>query len=573
MDRVSDSRISCCRLIVVAIIAAIASLGARPVYAATLTVTNTNDSGAGSLRNAITVANSDSGDTINFNIPGGGPFIITLASTLPAVASSMTISGPVSSPPRIIVNGNQAVQLMLVSAGATLSLKYLALSNAKLLGQPGDQSGAAIFNQGALNVANCTFSGNVASGGSDASGGVLGGAISSIGPSVSLTVVNSTFTNNQAAGFNSAVGGGGTALGGAIGGTGFVSISGSTFLNNQALGGTGLSAGQPGGSAVGGGVFTSGGQSTAIVNSTFFGNQATGGAGNGGDGESLGSAISVQGGPGTITSSTLVGNVVNGPRPLGGALDAEGIPVTLKSTILAANAPSDCFGNATDGGYNVADDTSCSFTPMGTSQVASASAIGVASVPADNGGPTKTIALAPGGLAVDAIPLADCTDQSSPTPQPIVTDQRGLPRPDPGNNPPVCDIGAYELQDSVAFAKFAVQAVIHRPDDFLVLGTFTLASSSMIDPLTQAVTLTVGAASPVTIPAGSFKKSTKGVYVFSGTVGGVLVAAAITPLAKNAYGFSIAGDGLYLAGIINPVTVMLQIGNATGSQKIKALTF
>lgn len=415
-----------------------------------------------------------------------------------------------------------------------------------------------------------------ASGGSDAATEALGGAISSFGPSVSLTVVNSTFTNNQAAGFNSAVGGAGTALGGAIGATGFVSISGSTFLNNQALGGTALRAGQPGGNAVGGGVFTSGGQSTAIVNSTFFGNQATGGAGNGSDGESLGSAISVQGGPGTITSSTLVGNVVNGPRPFGGALDAEGNPVTLKSTILANNltnnAPSECLGAPTDGGYNPADDSSCSFT-MGTSQVASASAIGVASVPADNGGPTKTIALAPGGLAVDAIPLADCTDQSSPTPQPIVTDQRGLPRPDSGDNPPVCDIGAYELQDSVAFAKFAVQAVIHRPDDFLVLGTFTLASSSMIDPPTQTVTLIVGAASAVTIPAGSFKKSTKGVYVFSGTVDGVLVAAAITPLAKNAYGFLIAGDGLNLAGIINPVTVMLQIGNATGSQKIKALIF
>lgn len=160
MDRVSDSRISCCRLIVVAIIAAVASLGARPVYAATLTVTNTNDSGAGSLRDAMTVVNSDSGDTINFNIPGGGPFIITLASTLPAIASSMTISGPVSSPPQIIVNGNHAVQLMLVNAGATLSLKYLTLSNGKLLGQPGDLFGAAIFNQGALNIANCTFSGN-----------------------------------------------------------------------------------------------------------------------------------------------------------------------------------------------------------------------------------------------------------------------------------------------------------------------------------------------------------------------------------------------------------------------------
>jgi len=51
---------------------------------------------------------------------------------------------------------------------------------------------------------------------------------------------------------------------------------------------------------------------------------------------------------------------------------------------------------------------------------------------ADNGGPTKTIALIPGSPAIDAIPLADC-----PT-----ADQRGFPRPDVGEV--ACDIGAYE---------------------------------------------------------------------------------------------------------------------------------
>ncbi|HEY3026191.1 MAG TPA: hypothetical protein VGJ55_08585, partial [Pyrinomonadaceae bacterium] len=38
------------------------------------TVTNTNDSGAGSLREAILNANAQAGlDTINFNIPGSDP--------------------------------------------------------------------------------------------------------------------------------------------------------------------------------------------------------------------------------------------------------------------------------------------------------------------------------------------------------------------------------------------------------------------------------------------------------------------------------------------------------------------
>jgi hypothetical protein len=65
---------------------------------------------------------------------------------------------------------------------------------------------------------------------------------------------------------------------------------------------------------------------------------------------------------------------------------------------------------------------------------------------ADNGGPTQTIALEVGSPAVDAIAFASCTDQATPKPNQLKTDQRGVTRPDPediGN--PACDIGAYEL--------------------------------------------------------------------------------------------------------------------------------
>ena len=55
--------------------------------AATLTVTNLNDSGPGSLRDRIAVANS--GDLINFAVQGQ----IGLASTL-EIAKSLTIEGP-----------------------------------------------------------------------------------------------------------------------------------------------------------------------------------------------------------------------------------------------------------------------------------------------------------------------------------------------------------------------------------------------------------------------------------------------------------------------------------------------
>ncbi|MEQ9232356.1 MAG: choice-of-anchor D domain-containing protein, partial [Cyclobacteriaceae bacterium] len=56
-------------------------------------VTNTNDSGVGSLRQAITNANASSGETISFNIPGAGPWDITLLSNLPNLLSTMTIDG------------------------------------------------------------------------------------------------------------------------------------------------------------------------------------------------------------------------------------------------------------------------------------------------------------------------------------------------------------------------------------------------------------------------------------------------------------------------------------------------
>ncbi len=62
--------------------------------ALTFTVTNTNDSGAGSLRQAILDANANSGaDMIAFNIAGGGVKTITPLSELPVITGTVTIDG------------------------------------------------------------------------------------------------------------------------------------------------------------------------------------------------------------------------------------------------------------------------------------------------------------------------------------------------------------------------------------------------------------------------------------------------------------------------------------------------
>ena len=68
----------------------VSMLAATSLSAATYTVTNTADSGAGSLRQAIIDANGTPGvaDTIAFNIPGAGAHTITPASPLPTITDA-----------------------------------------------------------------------------------------------------------------------------------------------------------------------------------------------------------------------------------------------------------------------------------------------------------------------------------------------------------------------------------------------------------------------------------------------------------------------------------------------------
>ncbi|AIE75095.1 MULTISPECIES: S-layer family protein [unclassified Synechocystis] len=70
-------------------------------------VTNTNDSGEGSLRQAILNANAIAGaNTITFDIPGGGVKTINLASALPAITEQVTIDGTsFAATPLIELNG------------------------------------------------------------------------------------------------------------------------------------------------------------------------------------------------------------------------------------------------------------------------------------------------------------------------------------------------------------------------------------------------------------------------------------------------------------------------------------
>lgn len=99
-----------------------------PLSAANFTVTNTLDSGSGSLRQALLDNNATAGpNTIIFNIPGAAPFRIQPQSDLPAIIQQVVIDG-FSQPgasidnPLIEINGSYYTVGDGVTTGAGLTL-------------------------------------------------------------------------------------------------------------------------------------------------------------------------------------------------------------------------------------------------------------------------------------------------------------------------------------------------------------------------------------------------------------------------------------------------------------------
>jgi hypothetical protein len=97
----------------------------------TLAVTTTADSGPGSLRQAIEISNSDSGDrdTIVFNIPGGGVPTITLQTAFDLIDQPVIIDGttqPVTG--RVELNGNGLTATGLVISGGNSIVRGMVIN-------------------------------------------------------------------------------------------------------------------------------------------------------------------------------------------------------------------------------------------------------------------------------------------------------------------------------------------------------------------------------------------------------------------------------------------------------------
>jgi hypothetical protein len=102
------------------------AVGANPAQAGIQTVTNVNDSGNGSLRDAITTTNQFANqDQILFQIPGPGPHVIALASDLPFVTQPVAIRGysePNASPATANSAANPSVVIDATNSGSGLRL-------------------------------------------------------------------------------------------------------------------------------------------------------------------------------------------------------------------------------------------------------------------------------------------------------------------------------------------------------------------------------------------------------------------------------------------------------------------
>ena len=137
-----------------------ALLVSTPLAAATFTVTNTSDSGAGSLRQAILDAEAAPGaDTIHFNIPGPGVHTIFLTTWLPKAFDPVTVDGytqPGSSPNTLpLAQGTNAVlNIEINGAGVALAPCWeLETTAAHIQGLVINRCGdGAIYNKGALTV-------------------------------------------------------------------------------------------------------------------------------------------------------------------------------------------------------------------------------------------------------------------------------------------------------------------------------------------------------------------------------------------------------------------------------------
>ena len=453
-----------------------AFVGAVSLNAATLVVTDTTDSGAGSLRSAIAMAND--GDVIQFDASLSGQ-TINLTSAELAINKNITISGP--GPSLLSVSRSSGTfRIFHVLPGQTVVLEGLTIRD----GITNGGGGGVLNDHATLNINNCDIVQNSSTGATfgrggglynDGSGGsatstILDSSVRSNGAvgygggiyndahnagSVTLSLMNSHVDSNSAANYSNFGDGRGGGIysdgvgvnitvtnssvsnniagsqvgaqfpfgyGGGIYGFGTLTITNSTIDGNK--------VGNSGGGITNSGTLTI--TSSTVSNNSAFGmhdgqpwNTSGGGIDNNGtltiaNSTFSGNSALSGGGIGnfkllTISNTTFNGNAAtNG----GGISNANGGTLDLANTILKTGASGvNIFntGTVTSHGYNLSSDNGSGLLTATGDQINTDPILGPLQ---DNGGPTFTHDLLTGSPAIDA-------GDPSFTPPPFY-DQRGF---------------------------------------------------------------------------------------------------------------------------------------------------
>ncbi len=486
-----------------------------------VTVTNANDSGDGSLRQAI--ADVCGGGRITFS----SSYTIYLLTTL-EISKGLTIDGETHT---VAVSGDSGgdgipnVQVFSINtnAGVTLihlgvvsgtadygggidihNLCRLTVISSTLGGNSARYFGGGIDNWGTLTLQNSTLISNSAlSGGGIANNGTvivqnsvfisnsaeLGGGIRS---DVTLTVNNSTFAGNSAsyggAGIynwgvltvtnstlagNSADYSGGGIYSDSSSGSGKLTVTNTTLISNSA-------------SRYGGGIYNNR-TALAVQNSTLAGNSAKDGGGLYNDrysamltvqNSTLAGNLASQNGAGaynrsalTVTNSTLSGNSAGS---IGGGIYNENALTVTNSTLAGNSADYFAGGGIANGGNMNLSNTLIARSPLGGDcQNWSALGAGDHNLIEDTGSEACNLTNGVNGNIVGVDPqIGDLADNGGGTQthallrgSPAIdagaacpdADQRGVPRPQGA----ACDIGAFERAASDEWDSYL--PLIQRP--------------------------------------------------------------------------------------------------------------
>jgi hypothetical protein len=385
----------------------------------TLTVSNTNDSGPGSLRAAVSQANSDGGgDTIIFSSLFNEPQTITLTGGELQLtqAAATTITGPGAN--LLTISGGRQSRVLYVqfssvalsgvtisggrvaspdggggisSVGSNLTLSDVIIRANSTLG---NGAGLAITGTNATaTLIDCSVSGNVGNG---LGSGLYNGLYNT------LTLIGCTVANNS----------------GAYKGGGLLNL-GTLSMTDCTVSGNSTSSHNYG---VGGGLLNVG--TLSMINCTVSGNTA----------DVFGAGLA---NTGTLSLTNCTVSKNSTPYGEAGLVNEGSSTLTMNNTIVAGNSSGDVQGAVQPNSSNNLIGDGSGLT--GISSGSQGNQVGTAGAPIDPllspvgnyGGPTQTMGLLPGSPAIGAGSFVAGIP---------ITDERGQPRADR------VDLGAFQSQ-------------------------------------------------------------------------------------------------------------------------------